>query len=308
MLIPTLLLVSIIVFLTVRLMPGSVINAILSNMGLQSEPINMKNLEHALGLDVPVFIQYGRWIRDLIVHGNFGTSLYTGRSVTGEILVRIPVTFELGLLSVIIANLVAFPVGIYSALRQNSWLDFSGRSIAILFLAAPAFWLASMLIVYGAVYWQWSPRLDYISIVRDPVENFKMMILPAFLVGMSSAGAMMRGLRTITLEVVRQDYVRTAWAKGLRERVIVIRHAIRNALIPMVTMLAPQLSLLVGGTVIMEQIFDIPGMGRYLLSTIVNRDYTAVAGVNIVFATFTMLIVLLTDISYAWLDPRVRYR
>ena len=322
LLIPTLLLVTITVFLLVRLMPGDIVDQIVADMGEQARGVDRTNIEHALGLDVPMHIQYLRWIgvlaapdpetgelrRNGIFQGNLGTSLRTGKTVTEEIVSRIPVTFELGLLSVIITNLVAWPVGVYSAIRQNTWLDYIGRSFAILGLATPAFWLASMLIVFGGRYWDWAPRIEYVTFFDNPIENLKMFLLPAFLTGMAASGALMRGLRTITLEVIRQDYVRTAWAKGLRERVIIIRHALRNAMIPLITMMIPQLGVLIGGSVIMEQIFALPGMGRYLLNMIARRDYLVVSGTNLLYASFTMFLILLTDISYAWLDPRVRYR
>jgi len=308
LLVPTLFLVTVIVFLSVRLMPGSVVDLIISDMGFQTTPANREAITHALGLDVPWYIQYWDWSKDIVLHGNLGNSLRTGQSVTDDVLARLPVTLELSLLSLIISNLIAFPIGIYSAIRQNTWLDFIGRGVAIIFLAAPAFWLASMLIVFGGRYWSWSPSIEYVPLFKNPIQNLQMFLLPAFLVGMAGAGSLMRGLRTITLEVVRQDYVRTAWSKGLTERVVVLRHALRNAMIPLVTMLVPQLGALVGGSVIMEQIFAIPGMGRYLLTVIVQRDYLAVSGTNLLFAVFTMFLVLVTDISYAFLDPRVRYR
>lgn len=321
-LIPTLFLVTVTVFLLVRLMPGDVIDLMVAELGDQAGQIDRPSIERALGLDVPVHIQYLRWMGVLaapdpltgeirhngVFQGNLGTSLRTGRVVTEEMVSRIPVTFELGLLSVIIANLIGWPVGIYSAIRQDTWLDYVGRSFAILSLATPAFWLASMLIVFGGRYFSWSPPIEYVGFFDNPAENLKMFLLPAFLTGTAVSGGLMRGLRTVTLEVISQDYVRTAWSKGLRERVIVIRHALRNAMIPMVTMMVPQLGALIGGSVIMEQIFALPGMGRYLLTNITRRDYLVVSGTNLVYASFAMFLILITDISYAWLDPRVRYR
>jgi len=308
LLVPTVFLVTIIVFLTVRLMPGDVVDLIVADMGEQSMGVDRASIEAALGLDVPIHVQYGRWVGEIFLHGNLGTSLRTRTTVTEEIVSRIPVTLELGLLSLIITNLIAFPVGIYSAIRQNTWLDYLGRSFAILSLATPAFWLASMLIVFGGRYWSWSPNVEYVAFMDNPIENLKMFLLPAFLTGTAASGGLMRGLRTITLEVIRQDYIRTAWSKGLRERVVILRHALRNSMIPLVTMLIPQLGTLIGGSVIMEQIFALPGMGRYLLSVIVKRDYLVVSGTNLIYAGFTMFLILLTDISYAWLDPRIRYR
>ena len=243
-----------------------------------------------------------------IFQGNLGTSLRTNLSMTEEIVNRIPVTFELGLLAVLTANMIAIPVGIYSAIRQDTWLDYAGRTFAILSLATPAFWLATMLIVYGSIYLNWSPEVEFVHFSEDPIANLGMMIIPAVLLGTAMSGGVMRYLRTLTLEVLRQDYVRTAWSKGLRERVVVVRHALRNALIPLITIFAPQVGMLIGGSVIMEQIFVLPGMGIYLLRTILERDYWVVSGSNLIFASFTMFLILITDLSYAYLDPRIRYR
>jgi peptide/nickel transport system permease protein len=310
LLIPTLILVTLIVFFIVRLMPGSVIDQMLAEMGqaTSSAQIDRGNLEHALGLDVPIHIQYARWISDIFLHGNLGRSLRSDRLATDEMAHRLPVTFELGLLAVLISNAIAIPVGIYSAIRQDAWLDYIGRSVSILALAVPGFWLATMLIVYGSTWWNWSPSPQYIPFSQNPIENLKIIIVPAIILGTNMSGGTMRYTRTLMLEVLRQDYVRTAWSKGLRERVIVLRHALRNSLIPLVTILAPEIGMLIGGAVIMEQIFCLPGMGRYLLTMVTERDYLIVSGTNLVFAGFTMFLVLATDLSYAFLDPRVRYK
>lgn len=335
LLIPTIFLVTIVVFLLVRLVPGNVVEIMIQEIvmseasggggsagGGSTARIDRVELESRLGLDVPLHIQYLRWVGlaqtpdratgelsyDGLLQGNLGDSIRSGLSATEEIVRRIPVTFELGVLAVLTANLIAIPVGIYSAIRQDTWLDYLGRSFSILSLATPAFWLATILIVYGARYFNWSPAVEYVPFSENPIENLKILIIPAVLLGTAMSGGMMRFLRTITLEVLRQDYVRTAWSKGLRERVIILRHAVRNALIPLVTIFAPQIGLLIGGSVIMEQIFVLPGMGRYLLRMVLEREYWLVSGANLVFALFTMFVVLLTDISYAYLDPRVRYR
>lgn len=291
-------------------MPGDLIDTMAGEMGTENmgAGIDRQELEHRLGLDVPVHIQYLRWIGGIILHGDLGKSLRTGRPLTEELAHRIPISFELGFLSIIITNLIAFPVGIYSAIRQNTWLDYVGRSFAILFLATPAFWLASLFIVYTSRWWGWVPALEYIPFFDNPLGNLKQFILPAFLTGAAASGGMMRALRTITLEVVRQDYVRTAWAKGLRERVVIMRHALKNAMIPLITMLVPQVGMVIGGSVIMEQIFVLPGMGRYLLEMLQKRDYLIISGTNLIYGTFTLIIIIITDISYAWFDPRVRYR
>ena len=337
LLIPTLFLVTIFVFILVRMIPGSVVEMMIQEIVMSSASsvgggtgggtgstgrIDRAELEARLGLDVPVWVQYARWVGvaktpdrvtfelsyEGLLQGNLGSSIRSGDSVTEEIVRRIPVTFTLGLLAVLTANIIAIPVGIYSAIRQDTWLDYLGRSFAILSLATPAFWLATILIVYGATWWNWSPAMEYVPFSVDPIENLRILIIPAVLVGTAMSGGVMRFLRTITLEVRRQDYVRTAWSKGLRERVVIVRHALRNALIPLITIFAPQIGMLIGGSVIMEQIFVLPGMGRYLLRMLLSREYWAVSGTNLIFGAFTMVMILLTDLSYAYLDPRIRYR
>lgn len=315
LLIPTVILVTMVLFGIIRLMPGDIVDMMVTMHGgeelgveAQQEQLDAESVRRMLGLDVPIHVQYGRWVGDIFLRGNLGQSMWKGSFLVDELKDRLPVTFELGLLAVITANLIALPVGIYSAIRQDTWLDYLGRSFSILSLATPAFWLATMLMVYPSIWWGWSPPMRYVPFSVDPIENLKLLIIPAVLVGTAMSGATMRYTRTLMLEVLRQDYVRTAWSKGLRERVVVLRHALRNALVPLITIIAPEVSMLIGGSVIMEQIFNLPGMGRYLLNMIVDRDYVVVSGANLIFAAFTMFLILVTDISYAWLDPRVRYR
>jgi len=315
LIIPTVFVVSVIVFVSIRLVPGDVIDQmVMQHGGGGSVPsasgieVNPEAIRHALGLDVPFHVQYARWIRDIFLHGNLGTSLWTQTKVTEELANRIPVTFELGLLSFIIAQIIAIPVGIFSAIRQDTILDYVSRTLAILGLATPNFWLATMVMVYPAVWWNWSPRMEYVSFTNDPLANLGMLLIPAVILGTAMAGATMRYTRTMMLEVLRQDYVRTAWAKGLKERVVVTRHAFKNALIPVITILIGQLTVLIGGSVIMEQIFNLPGMGRLLLDVLVKRDYPMVSGLNLVFALIGLSLILITDLSYAYLDPRIRYR
>jgi len=311
LLIPTMFIVTAILFLVIRMMPGGVIELmVMQHTQEQAGEVNLDEdmVREMMGLDKPIHVQYIDWIGGIFLRGDFGKSLWTERTLVEEMKSRIPVTFELGLLTMIIANVIGIPIGIYSAIRQDTWLDYVGRTFAILSLATPAFWLATMLIVYGSIYLHWAPPIEYVPFSVDPIENLKILIIPAVLTGTAMTGGMMRYLRTLTLEVLRQDYVRTAWSKGLRERVVVIRHAMKNALIPLITMFAPQIGMLIGGSVIMEQIFCLPGMGRYLLETITRRDYLLVSGTNLIYGGFAMFTILLTDLSYAWADPRVRYR
>ena len=309
LIIPTLFIISIIVFFMLQLLPGNIVDSVMQRAIRSGGTVDREALERALGLDVPMHVQYGRWIGDIFLHGSLGVSLRnTGVAVTTKILDRMAVTFELGLLAILTALLLGLPIGIYSAIRQDSIGDYLGRSFAIIFLAVPSFWLATMVMLYPAIWWGWTPDLEIIPFTEDPLRNLAQFIIPAFLTGMFMSGVTMRMTRTMMLEVLRQDYIRTAWSKGLRERVVVTRHALKNALIPVVTIVGGELPMLVGGAVIIEQIFALPGMGRLLLTALSQRDYTLVSGINLVIATAVVGANLLVDLSYAYLDPRVRYR
>jgi len=309
LLIPTLLIASLIIFFIQRIIPGNIIDLMAEQTGgFAVGEVDREALEHALGLDVPIHVQYGHWFGDIILHGSLGESLWRGTSVTDEIVERLPVTFELALLGIIISQLIAFPIGIYSGIRQDSWGDYLGRTFAIGLIAIPNFWLATMVIVFPSLWWGWSPPIKFIHFTDDPLGNLGMFIIPAAVLGASLGGTTMRMTRAMILEVLRQDYIRTAWAKGLRERTIIMRHALKNALIPVITILGLQLPLLVGGTVIIEQIFCIPGMGRLMLEAINARDYPMVSGVMIFVASFVLVANLLVDLTYAYLDPRIHYK
>ena len=210
-------------------------------------------------------------------------------------------------MSIVIGLVIALPVGIYSAVRQDTAVDYVGRSVAILGLATPNFWLAIMVMLYPSLWWNWSPSMLLIPFSEDPLGNLGMFLIPSVILGTYLAATTMRMTRTMMLEVLRQDYIRTAWSKGLKERVVVVRHAVKNALIPVVTLIGLQLPILVGGAVIMENIFNLPGLGRLLLDALTERDYPVVAGINLFFGTAVMAINLLIDLIYAFLDPRVRY-
>ena len=308
LIIPTLFIVSTIVFLTIRLIPGDVVDMIVFQSQRRSGGlVDREAIERQLGLDVPLHVQYGRWIGDIVRHGSLGISLRSGQPVTPQILRTIPVTFELGLLAIVISQIIALPVGIYSAIRQDTIADYAGRSIAIIGLATPNFWLATMVMLFPAIWWGWSPPVQLIPFREDPLGNLGQFLIPSLILGTAMAATTMRMTRTMMLEVLRQDYIRTAYSKGLKERVVVIRHALKNALIPVVTIVGANLPMLVGGAVIMEQIFALPGMGRLMLDSLQLRDYTIVSGTTLFLATAVVLVNLLVDISYAYLDPRVRY-
>ncbi len=310
LLVPTLLLVTVIVFFLVRFIPGDVVQLMADEqeyLAHSSGEELLDEIRQALGLDVPIHVQYGRWLADLF-QGNFGKSLWTGVPITTALAIRWPVSFELGLMAMIIGLTIAVPIGIYSGIRQDTVGDYIGRSIAIGFIALPSFWLATMVMVFPSLWWGWSPPLEYIPFVRDPLGNLGQFLIPAFILGMVMSGGTMRMVRTMMLEVLRQDYIRTAWSKGLRERVVVVRHALRNAMIPVVTIVGMQVPILIGGSVVLEEIFGLPGVGRMILNIINTRDYVMLSGINLIIAAIVMVNNLVIDLTYGLLDPRVRFR
>ena len=322
LIIPTLFILSILVFLAVRFIPGDVIDAMVGEMSYHLGGIDREILERMLGLDVPVYVQYGRWIGVLptpdwvtgesgfngILQGTLGKSLYTHLPVEERILARLPVTIELGVMAIVIGLVIALPVGIYSAIRQDTAADYAGRSVAIVGMSTPNFWLALMVMIYPALWWGWMPAPEYIPFTEDPLGNLGILIIPSLILGTAGAASTMRMTRTMMLEVLRQDYIRTAWSKGLKERVVVLRHALKNALIPVVTMIGMDLPMLVGGAVIIENIFSLPGIGRLMLNALNDRDYPVVSGVNLFLAAVVMGSNLFIDLIYPYLDPRVRYQ
>ncbi|MEK8049063.1 ABC transporter permease [Ideonella sp. DXS22W] len=307
-LLPTLVLASLIVFVTIRLIPGDVIDLMLSQNDVSADKMSREQLVAALGFDRPVAEQYGRWVSAIVLHGDLGKSLWQATPVTELLATRLPVTFELGLMSLIVALTIALPIGTWSAMRQDTAGDYLGRSFSILLLAVPSFWLATMVVVFPSIWWGWSPEVNYVRFSDAPWQNLKQMALPALVLGAGLSAITMRLMRTMMLEVLRQDYIRTAWAKGLPERLVVVRHALRNALVPVITLVGLQVPLLIGGAVIIEQIFVIPGMGLLLLEAVNQRDYPVITGVFLVVGCGVMAINLLVDLSYGLLDPKVRYR
>jgi len=309
--IPTLFVATLIIFLVIRLIPGDIIDQMVKEHEYVSDvtrEVTRDTIRRELGLDVPIYIQYARWLGDIFLHGSLGKSLWSHVPVTEHILKRWPVTFELGLLAILVALTIALPLGVYSAIRQDTGGDYVGRSIAILCVAIPNFWLATMVMVFPPLWWDWSPQVMLIRFPDNPLGNLQMFIVPAVVLGAAMAGVTMRMTRTMMLEVLRQDYIRTAWSKGLKERVVVTRHALKNALIPVVTIIGLQLPVMIGGAVIIEQIFVLPGIGRLMLEAINARDYPIVSGVMLFVATGVLLINLIVDLSYAFLDPRIHYR
>ena len=307
LIIPTLFILSILVFLSARFIPGDVIDTMVASNQTTMYGIDREALLRALGLDAPVHVQYGRWLEGILLRGTLGTSLLGDWPVEEKIVGRLPVTLELGFLAIVIGLVIGVPIGIYSSIRQDTAADYVGRTVAIFGLATPNFWLGIMVMTYPAIWWGWSPPMQLIPLSDDLLGNLGMFLIPSLILGTALSAATMRMARTMMLEVLRQDYIRTAWSKGLRERVVVVRHAIKNALIPVVTLIGLQLPILVGGSVIMENIFNLPGLGRLMLPALTDRDYPVISGINMFFATAVVAINLVIDLIYGYLDPRVRY-
>jgi peptide/nickel transport system permease protein len=312
LMIPTMMVVVIIVFLLVRFIPGDVVDMMALQMGQSgtegTETVTPDSIRALLGLDKPLFTQLGDWLEGIFTRGDFGTSLWTGRPVAEDILRRAPVTFELGLIAFILAVAIALPVGIISAIRQDKWVDHVTRSISILGISMPPFWLATLVVVFPAALWGWAPQMKYIPFSVDPLGNLVQFLIPGAILGFAMSGGTVRYLRTTLLEVLRQDYIRTAWSKGLKERVVILRHALKNAFIPVITILFGQAFIMLGGTVIIEQIFNLPGMGRLFITAAFTRDYPYIQGINLILASIGLFFILANDLSYAFLDPRIRYR
>ena len=308
--IPTLFILSARVFFSVRLLPGDLVDILTAEtqFGVSSEE-EKERLRAIMGLDVPAHIAYVRWISGILLRGTLGQSLQLGNAPAEEkILARVPVTLELGSVALLIGLVIALPVGIYSAVRQDTLGDYVGRSIAIFGLATPNFWLGLMVLIFPGIWWGWTPPLRLLPFGEAPLAHIGAFIIPGLILGTGLSAATMRMTRTMMLEVLRQDYVRTAWAKGLRERMVVVRHALKNALIPVVTLIGLQLPILVGGSVIIETLFNLPGLGSLLVASLSIRDYPMVSGINLLLATFILFNNLLIDLLYAYLDPRIRYQ
>lgn len=280
---------------------------ILSGAGdVRVDPQRYAELRHQLGLDLPLYQQYGSWLWGLL-HLDGGTSLYSGKPVFSEVAQALPITLELAILSTLISLMIAIPVGVISAVRQDTVWDYSLRVFAISGLAMPNFFTGSMLILGLVIFFLWLPPLEFASLFQNPAVNLQQMIWPALVLGHDHAAILSRMVRSTMLEVLRQDYVRTALSKGLLDRHVIVRHALRNALLPVVTLLGVQFGRMLGGTVIVESIFVLPGMGSRFVDGVLNRDWVMVQTLVTLFAFAFLLINVLVDLTYASLDPRIRY-
>jgi len=302
--IPTLVFVSVIVFGMMRLMPGDVVVRMVE--GHAYAP-TIDALRKELGLDRPAYQQYLEWIGGIVLRGDFGNSYWTRQPILDEFVARFPVTLELAALTILVSVVLGVLVGVVSAVRQDSLSDYLGRVLAILALSVPYFGLAVLVVVLPSIYFKWTPVWTYVPFSVDPLENVKILLVPAAVFGVTRAGPIMRITRSALLDVLRQDYIRTAWSKGLSERAIVLRHALKNALIPVVSLVGLQIPLYIGGSVIIEAIFRLPGVGLFFFEALTRLDYPVVQSVNLIFAAMVVSLNLAIDLTYAFLDPRIRY-
>lgn len=304
LLIPTLLLVCIIVFALLRVVPTSAVDYMVYQFRTAGLEVTPEQVQSMLGLDRPAVTQFLDWFLG-IFRGDLGESIFQAESVWSIIKRCMPVTLELGILTLIFSNLISIPLGVWCAARQDSVSDYIIRIISVLLLSLPVFWIATMVLVYPARWWGYAPPMTYVSFFVDPVENMKMFLVPSLLGAFTQAGMQLRTVRTMTLETMRQDYIRTCWAKGVGEKRILFTHALRNAMIPIITMIGGAVAGLIGGSVILETMFNMPGIGAQVVAALEKRDYPLVQGCVLVFSIFVMVVNLLVDLAYKWIDPRV---
>jgi len=307
----TVFVVSALIFALLRIAPGDVALLIAeANSGGEGIDVSEEDLEEIrekLGLNDPLHIQYLSWITGFMV-GDWGNSLFTGRDVFDEFKLKFPVTLELVIFSQIIAIALGLPAGILMALKQNSWVDYVIRILSLAGLSLPSFWSATLLLLGGAYFFMWNPQLGSFALTEEPWQNIQQFFWPAMMLGYISAATKARMMRSTMLEVLRQDYIRTAKAKGLTQYVVTARHALKNAFIPVITVIGITTALSLGGSVVMERVFSMPGLGGFILEGMLSRDFPIVQSIVLFFAMAVIFVNLLIDISYGWFDPRVRYQ
>lgn len=299
-------LVSVVVFILMHLLPGDALITKLGETG-RIPPEKMSELRAQMGIDDPLYVQYLRWVRD-IFDGSMGESLiYEGKDVSDRIFKALPITLQLGIMAMAAAMVIGVPLGVLAAIRQDRWVDYLCQTVALFGLSVPSFFLGLLVIIYGTLYFGYRPPREYIGLAEDPVANLKQMAIPTLILGYSLGASVMRMTRSTVLEALRQDYARTARAKGLAERIVVVRHVLRNALIPVVTLAGNQAAFVFSGALILEILFVLPGMGQLTYTAIIQRDYTQVQGNALVIASIVVALNLLVDLSYGLIDPRIRY-
>lgn len=307
LMIPTLLGVAIVIFLLMRVVPGDVVELKYSGEGSAVSAETIQKERQLLGLDKPLWQQFGVWVWD-IARGNFGVSMWTGRPVLYEISIRFQLSLQLAIMATFIAVLLAIPLGTVAALKQDTWVDYVIRVFSIAGLATPSFWLGIIVILGLLILFGWLPPMEFTPFWENPLANMSQLIWPTLAIGYRYSAMIMRMTRSSVLEVLREDYIRTARAKGLRERLILVRHALKNAMLPVISVIGLEMAFLIGGMVVTEQVFNLNGLGRLLVQSIEQRDYTMTQSLVLLTAVFFIIMNFVTDILFAWLDPRVRYR
>jgi peptide/nickel transport system permease protein len=305
LMIPTLLGVSLIVFLFIRLIPGDIVQ-VLSGARGDVTPEQRELLRRNLGLDRPIAVQYVDWLRG-VIQGDLGDSLRTSRAILPDIVSRLPVTLELALLSALIGAAIGIPAGIIAALKRGTRTELAAQTAGLVGLSVPDFWIGTLFLLVASRYFGWYPGARYVSIFDDPGKNLSIFILPAISVGIGLSASLMRITRSSLLDVMGSGYIVTARAKGLGPRVVLFSHAFKNALIPIITILGLQLGYLLGGVVIVETVFNLPGVGRFTIDAISDRDYPVVQAAVLFITLIVLLINLLVDLLYAYIDPRIKY-
>ena len=308
LIVPTLFGVAAVVFLIMRVIPGDVTLLILGgDQTGRIDPQQLAAMRHQLGLDQPIAVQFGTWLWG-VLRLDFGTSLWTGQPVIEEVLIRLPLSLEVAILATIVSVLLAIPLGMLAAVRQDTWVDYVIRVGSIGGQAIPSFWVGILVILFLVIYFGWGPPLEFTPPWVDPWANFQQLVWPVVTVGYRYAAVTTRMTRSTVLEVLREDYIRTAWAKGLRERAVVIRHALKNAMLPVITLVGTEFAFLIGGLVVTETVFTLNGVGRFVVDAVAHRDYPVVQALVFLIAFCFVVINLLIDLTYAWFDPRIRYR
>ncbi len=304
LMIPTLIGVAVLTFVIMRAVPGDIVALRYAGSSVPQEIIDQER--HILGLDKPMWAQFVDWMTS-ISRFDLGQSLWTGHSVVEEVQVRVPLSIELAVLATLFAVALALPLGVVAAVRQDSWIDYAIRVFSIGGLAMPSFWIGIMMVLITLTLWGWAPPVVFTPLFDDPVANLAGLILPAVAVGYRYSAVSMRMTRSTVLEVLREDYVRTARAKGLRETVVVVRHALRNALLPVVTVVSLEFAFLIGGLVVTEQVFNLNGIGKLLVDAVAHRDYPLIQALVLLLAAVFVLVNFVVDLVYVVLDPRIRY-
>lgn len=308
LMIPTLVGAALVVFLLMNIVPGDIALLIIGgDQGGDINPQELAKLRENLGLNRPLYVQFLSWLWD-VVRLDFGTSLWTGAPVIEELKIRFPLTFEIAIAATIISTLIAIPLGTLAAIRQDTWIDYFVRVFSIGGLAIPAFWTGILVILFLVLLFEWTPPLEFVSIIEDPWENFKQLAWPIVTVGYRFGAVATRMTRSTVLEVMREDYIRTAWAKGLHERVVVAKHTLKNAVLPVITIIGTEFAFLIGGLVVTETVFTLNGIGSFVVDAIAHRDIPVVQSLVLLIAFVFVFINLLTDLLYAWFDPRISYR